>query len=162
MPLNIDLQQICLHLFNFGLLFGGLYFLLYNPVKKFMANREKSYQDRADEAAANLKASEETKALYEAKLAGSDAEIQDMKDQARLEINTTTEKRLSAASEEAARIVQKAREDGQREKERIISSAQKDISDMVKQATEKLALGASASDEFDAFLDAAEGRSDAS
>ena len=111
MPLNIDLQQICLHLFNFGLLFGGLYFLVYNPVKKFMASREKAYQDRADESEANLKSSEETKALYEEKLAASDAEIQEMKEQARLEINKTTEKRLSAASEEAASILQKAKEE---------------------------------------------------
>ena len=37
MPLNIDLQQICLHLFNFTLLLAILYFLLYQPVKDFMA-----------------------------------------------------------------------------------------------------------------------------
>ena len=39
MPLNIDLQQICLHLFNFTLLLAILYFLLYQPVKDFMAKR---------------------------------------------------------------------------------------------------------------------------
>lgn len=161
MPLNIDLQQICLHLFNFGLLFGGLYFLLYNPVKKFMASREKTYQDKADEAEANLKVSEETKALYEAKLAGADAEIQELKNQARVEMSTAADKRIASANEEAEKIVAKAKTDAQREKERIVSSAQSDISAMVKEATEKLALKASASEEFDAFLDAAEGRSDA-
>ena len=40
MPLNIDWQQILLHALNFVILVGGLYFLLFNPVKKFMAKRE--------------------------------------------------------------------------------------------------------------------------
>ena len=30
-PLNIDWQQILLHLFNFTILFGALYILLYKP-----------------------------------------------------------------------------------------------------------------------------------
>ena len=38
-PLNIDWQQILLHVLNFVILFGGLYFLLYKPVKNFMAKR---------------------------------------------------------------------------------------------------------------------------
>ena len=33
-PLNVDWQQILLHLFNFIILFGGLWLLLYKPVKK--------------------------------------------------------------------------------------------------------------------------------
>ena len=31
-PLNIDFQQILLHLLNFAILGGGLYLLLYKPV----------------------------------------------------------------------------------------------------------------------------------
>lgn len=34
MPLNMDWQQILLHLLNFVILFAILYFLLYEPVKK--------------------------------------------------------------------------------------------------------------------------------
>lgn len=36
MPLNIDWQQILLHLLNFLILGVGLYLLLYKPVRKFM------------------------------------------------------------------------------------------------------------------------------
>ena len=32
-PLNIDWQQILLHLFNFVILAGGLYFILYKPTQ---------------------------------------------------------------------------------------------------------------------------------
>ena len=45
MPLNIDLQQILLHLFNFVVLFAILYFLLYKPVKSFMDKRTASYEE---------------------------------------------------------------------------------------------------------------------
>ncbi len=44
-PLNIDWQQILLHLFNFVILIAGLYILLYKPVKNFMAQREQHYKD---------------------------------------------------------------------------------------------------------------------
>ena len=45
LPLNVDWQQILLHLFNFTILFGALYILLYKPVRDFMENREKHYAD---------------------------------------------------------------------------------------------------------------------
>ena len=50
MPLNIDFQQIFLHLLNFTLLFAILYYLLYKPVKDFMAKREAYYADMDKEA----------------------------------------------------------------------------------------------------------------
>ena len=51
-PLNIDWQQILLHLFNFAILAGGLYLLLYRPVKQFMEQREAAYQKSHDAAQA--------------------------------------------------------------------------------------------------------------
>ena len=50
-PLNIDWQQILLHLFNFSILVGGLYLLLFKPVKNFMDKRAKHYQDMETAAA---------------------------------------------------------------------------------------------------------------
>ena len=54
-PLNIDLQQILLHFFNFSLLTGGLYLLLYQPVKAFMEKRQAYYREQ-DAQAAELEA----------------------------------------------------------------------------------------------------------
>ena len=45
-PLNIDWQQILLHLLNFVILAGGLYLLLYKPVKTFMEKRQQYYQEQ--------------------------------------------------------------------------------------------------------------------
>ncbi len=49
MPLNIDWQQILLHMFNFVILFAVLYFLLYQPIKSFMEKRIKYYETRERE-----------------------------------------------------------------------------------------------------------------
>ena len=53
MPLNIDWQQILLHLFNFCILAIALYFLLYKPIKKYMAKRDAYYDEQAKNATNN-------------------------------------------------------------------------------------------------------------
>ena len=50
MPLNIDWQQILLHLLNFVILFAGLWLLLYKPVRNFMQKRNEEYENRDAEA----------------------------------------------------------------------------------------------------------------
>ena len=57
-PLNIDWQQILLHLFNFTILFGVLYFLLYSPVKNFMQNRQRYFEDLDEQSKSDLKDAE--------------------------------------------------------------------------------------------------------
>ena len=81
-PLNIDWQQILLHLFNFVILAGSLYFLLYKPVKKFMDNRTAYYQTldaNAEEKVANAKKLEE---MYQNRLNDAETEIRDKKTRA--------------------------------------------------------------------------------
>ena len=85
MPLNIDWQQILLHLFNFVLLFAILYFLLYKPVKKFMDDRTAYYKDIEDKANENFAQSEKTNAEYTEKLEKAEDEIAEEKKQAYVE-----------------------------------------------------------------------------
>ncbi len=44
-PLNIDWQQILLHLLNFAILATGLSFLLFEPVRRFMEKRQAYFAD---------------------------------------------------------------------------------------------------------------------
>ena len=44
LPLNIDFQQILLHLLNFVILAGGLYLLLYKPVNKFIKKKRGTFR----------------------------------------------------------------------------------------------------------------------
>lgn len=154
LPLNINFTQIFLHLLNFLILFAILYFLLYKPVKNFMEKREKTYKDMDDEARDNLKASEETKVQYETKMAEAESEINQMKTASRQEIEKNRESQLTAAKDEAERILKEARDQANREKQKILSEAQAEISEMVTDATEKLALQATAGEAFDQFLNA--------
>ena len=144
-PLNIDWQQILLHLFNFTILFGALYILLYKPVKDFMEGREAHYADMDSRAEQALADAETSKASYEKKERDFDEEVRTEKNRMSKEIEAERERRLAAARGEA-----------EREKNDIIESAQKEITEMVTDAMEKLTLEQTASDAFDQFLDAAE------
>ena len=75
MPLNIDLQQILLHWMNLAILTGGLYLLLYKPVKDFMTKREEHYRQLDEQAAEKLAQAERVQAEYQARLDGADEEI---------------------------------------------------------------------------------------
>ena len=67
-PLNIDWQQILLHLFNFTILFGALYILLYKPVKDFMTHREEHFAEMESKAGQALADAEKNKEENEKKL----------------------------------------------------------------------------------------------
>ena len=155
-PLNVDWQQILLHLFNFTILFGALYILLYKPVKDFMAGRETHYAEmdsRAEQALADAETSKET---YESKLKSFDAEIKAERAKAGEEIEAEKDRRLAAAKDEAAKILSDAKAQADKEKAKIVTSARKEITGIINDAMEKLALGESDADVFDKFLDAAE------
>ena len=73
-PLNIDWQQILLHLFNFLILAGGLYLLLYKPVKAFMEKRKAYYADMVAAANAKKAEAEVTQRQYAQHLETAEAE----------------------------------------------------------------------------------------
>ena len=155
-PLNIDWQQILLHLFNFTILFGVLYILLYKPVKDFMAGREAHYAEMDSKANQALADAESSKQNYESKLKSADDEIKAEKTRLSEEMEAEKQKKISSAKTEAETILNDARLQAEKEKTKIVASAQKEIGDIIKDAMDKLALGESEADVFDKFLDAAE------
>ena len=132
-PLNIDWQQILLHLLNFVILAGGLYLLLYKPVKTFMEKRQQYYQEQDAKAAKTLADAEKTMAEVRQQLKNADAD----------------------ARAQAEQILADAHAAAQREHDKLLSDAQKELKDLAVTATEKLVLQ-SDGDAFDQFLDAAE------
>lgn len=154
--LNIDWQQILLHLFNFVILFAVLYFLLYKPVKDFMEKRTEYYKKLEDDTKSNLEISEKTKNEYAQKLAKVDEEIAEKKEAARKEIEEVNVIKIKQAEQQAEHILSEARQNSDREHTKMIREAQNEISDMVTSATEKIVLQASTSESFDQFLTAVE------
>ena len=105
LPLNIDWQQILLHLFNFTILFGALYILLYKPVRDFMENREAHYAEMDSKAEQALADAENSKASYEKKERDFDEEIRAEKNRLSKEIEAERERRLADARSEAEKRV---------------------------------------------------------
>ncbi len=155
MPLNIDWQQILLHLFNFAILFGVLYFLLYSPVKQFMDNRVKYYKDIDDEAKLALENAEKTKEEYQKKLDLIDNEISDKKKKAYEEIDEVNKAKIKHAEQEAEKILKDARETIENQRAKMLKEAKSEIADMVTGAAQKLIASNDTAQAFDQFLDLA-------
>lgn len=156
MPLNIDFQQILLHLFNFILLGGGMYLLLYKPVKSFMDKRTEHFAELEKNANGKLAEAEALKSQYEGELAIANAEIAEDKAKATADIRKQCDAELIQARDNADKIIEKARSEAEKEKARIIAEAQVEIVKMAEDAAQKILLD-SVSDAYDQFLEGAEG-----
>lgn len=154
-PLNIDYQQILLHLFNFSILAGGLYLLLYRPVKQFMERREAYYEDIHRQAQEDRDQAEQLKAAYQEKLAQADADIAQHRAEAERELDQLRTRQTADARKEAEDILTKAREGARQEREELLSKATRELMDAAAAAAEKIVLGAQ-QDPYGQFLDLAE------
>ena len=153
-PLNIDWQQILLHLLNFAILAGGLYLLLFKPVKAFMEKRESYYQNMDSEAKQKLQDAEALKDSYTRQLDSAAQEIAQKKADAQKAIEASCSEQLKAAKDEADRILQAARANTEREHDKMLRDAQKEMADLAVTAAEKLLLKGEGSP-YEQFLNAA-------
>ena len=144
-PLNIDWQQIILHLLNFAILAGGLYFLLYRPVRKFMDQREEHYRQMETEAQQRLDQAKKTEEAYHQQLKQADEEIRQEKAQAQQTMKRAAQQRMDEADKQAA----------ERYHDKAVQDTQKELQELAVTAAEKLVLQ-SDGDALDQFLDAAE------
>ncbi|MCD7760399.1 MAG: ATP synthase F0 subunit B [Clostridiales bacterium] len=157
LPLNIDWQQILLHLFNFAILAGGLYFLLYNPVKSFMEKREAYYQEMDKNAREHLEQAERLKTEREEQLRQVDQEMEQHRAQAAQAAEQEAQQTIAQARKKAEQLMEKARANTELEHEKMLQSARREMTDLAVTATENLLLQ-SESDPYDQFLGLVEGK----
>ena len=157
LPLNIDIQQIILHLFNFFILFGGLYFLLYKPVKKFMDDRTAYYADMDAQANTALENAKDLESSWNTKLEDVEEEMAEKRRQAALEAEEIANERKAQTQLQCEEMLNAAKAEAVREKEKIISEAKEEVADLAMEAVKKL-LPSEDEDPLDAFLDRAEGK----
>lgn len=156
MPLNINLQLILLHWMNLAILTGGLYFLLYKPVKQFMEKREAHYRELDQQAADKLAQAEQLRADCQAKLDAADDEIRQERAQAQQAAAQAAQEQVEQAQEQARHIIAKANSEAEQSRERALRESQKEMRDLAAKAAKKLAAQPGA-DFFDQFLDLTEG-----
>lgn len=154
-PLNIDWQQILLHFFNFSILVGGLYLLLFKPVKSFMAKREKHYADMESAAVAREKDTEELKAEMAKREAAFDTELEEKRAAAAKEAEAFAQQQRDAAKAQADKILSDARTAAESERRKIVAEANREAVAIAEDAMEKL-LTAQTDQAYDAFVNAAE------
>ena len=161
MPLNIDPQQILLHLFNMVLLFGILYILLYKPVHDFMDKREEEYRQRDKSTKDALADAERLKTEYETKLSEAERENAVTRADISAKAEADREKIISDAHEHAAKIVEDARDKATKEHDRLIARAQTEIAEYVSRAAEKIVMKeGDLTDDFDSFFESVNSRKD--
>ena len=138
LPLNIDFLQVLLHMLNFVILAGGLTFLLFKPVTRFLDQRSASFAEKEEE---NRKAEEENRRLhaeYEQKLEDAERELSARRKAAEKDWVLEANRHLDAAKEKAAVIIRAAEEEAEERKEHILESAQTEIGELVVNAAQKL------------------------
>lgn len=153
MPLNIDWQQILLHVFNFLILVTGLSLILFKPVRKFMHDREEKYKTTAAEHERKTAEIAELEKQREEKLAGLDGEMEAR----RKELVSRSEKegrRIIAEAEERAQgIVAEGQKRAQEERAAYMAKAGDEIADMVVRSAEKLLVVGSTPENDSALYD---------
>ena len=138
LPLNIDLQQIFLHLFNFTILAGGLYFLLYKPVKDFMEKRITYYQGLEDAAIQKLEDAKKVEKEYQKRLDNVGEEIKQKLSKASKDAEELANHTIADAKKQKEKIILEARELAQREKEKAVVEAKEEIVKLALAATKKM------------------------
>lgn len=137
-PLNIDWQQILLHLFNFAILAAGLYILLYKPVKDFIRKRTEYYAQMNEDAENKLKHAAVLEKEHQAQLEKVDDELRQKKELAAKELESAKHAELQAAQTEAEKIISNAKVSAQTEYDKILASAQEEIGELAAAAAERL------------------------
>ncbi len=138
LPLNIDWQQILLHLGNFALLSLGLYLLLYKPVKSFMDKRTEAIEKQADEAKSKLDEANALKLEYEKRLEDADKEAQDIKAKASEQAQAAADAKLKDAEKQKEKIISDAKVAAQRQKEKVLEESKQEIIELAAQMAEKV------------------------
>ena len=134
-PLNINFQQILLHLLNFVILAGGLYFLLYGPVKKFMDGRQKHYSDLKAQTEDELAKAKALEQEYRERLY---AEIAESKAEASRAAAEISDKIIADAEKKKEEIIADGRAAAERERRRAVDDAREEIVGLAVAATEKM------------------------
>lgn len=152
MPLNIDWQQILLHLFNFFILALGLYLILYKPIKTFMESRQRHFADLEAQTTQKL---EEAEAQAKEEKAAADAlkqQVDEIKEKAAREAQEEGRLSIEKAKKEAERILAEAQEQAVKKQETMLLQAEGEIKQMTFAAIENLASGTD--EEIDKFIEA--------
>lgn len=131
--LGLGWEKILLYLINFVVLFLGLTFLLFKPIKKFMEKRQKEIADEVNAAEKIKEEAEERVAEGERKVQEANEEVKRKSaeiEQEKLFAIHEREEILVSARKEAEEIRQNAALEASKEREKAVLGAKEDVADL--------------------------------
>ena len=135
LQLLMDALQIAASVFVLFLLAS---YLLFDPVRKLLKDRQDGIQNSIDTALADKENAAELKALYDTKLKNADKEVEQILSEARQKAMKNEARIIDEAKEEAARIIQRANEEALLEKKRIMDEAKQEMISIASLMAEKV------------------------
>ena len=102
-------------------------YLLFNPVRKLLKDRQDGIKKDIDDAAADKESAKELKDLYEGKLKEVDKEAEQILSEARQKALKNEARIIDEAKEEAARIIKRANEEAVLEKKRAMDEVKQEM-----------------------------------
>lgn len=109
------------------LLFTLMSYLLFNPARKMLKDRQERIKNDIDTARIDKEQAAAQKAEYDAKLKGIEKEAEEILSDARQKALKNEARIVDEAREEAARIIKRANEEALLEKKRIMDEAKQEM-----------------------------------
>lgn len=155
MPLNIDWQQILLHLLNFAILAGGLYLLLYKPVKDFMAKRLEHYEAREAQTRQREADADAMREKYKTLLREAEREILRRREKVGEELEAEKRQQMAEARAEARKILSTAAKTAELRTKKALEDSHEEIRALAIGMVERMVVESSG-DALDQFLNEVE------
>ena len=108
-------------------LFLVMSYFLFNPARAFLQKRQEKIRTELEDAKNNQEEAHALKAEYESKLKNIDKEAESILADARKRALANENRIVAAAKEEAAAIVERAREEARLEKQKMADDVKKEI-----------------------------------
>lgn len=108
-------------------LFTMMSYLLFNPARKMLKDRQERIKNDIDTAKNDRKDANALKEEYEAKLKGVEKEAEEILSEARQKALKNEARIIDEAKEEAARIIKRANEEALLEKKRVMDEAKQEM-----------------------------------
>ena len=108
-------------------LFTLMSYLLFNPAKKMLKDRQERIKNDIDMAKKDREEASAVRKEYEQKLKGIDKEAEEILSEARQKALKNEARIVDEAKEEAARIIKRANEEALLEKKRVMDEAKQEM-----------------------------------
>ncbi len=136
--LEISWQAVVLQIVAFLVLIWAVRKYLFGPIGGILEARQSEVQNTLDQVYRDREAMETSRREYEARLAGIEAEARDRIQAALKEAQGMKEEIIGAAHTEADRLVDHAREEVVREKQRAMVELRTHVADLAVEAAGKI------------------------